>query len=81
MFTGTLPFDAPDVMPLLMMHIKQPPDPPRTRAPEIPTDLEELILNLLAKNPDDRVQTCRELGARLGEIRHRLLASGAAPSP
>jgi len=72
MFTGRVPFDAEDVMPILMAHMSQPPEPPSRRNPAIPTELEALILRLLAKAPKDRVQSCGELAALLSGIRVRL---------
>jgi serine/threonine-protein kinase len=69
MFTGQLPFDHDELMPLLMMHVSRPPAPPRSHNPRIPPALEALILRLLAKSPADRVQSCRELAASLGAIR------------
>jgi len=36
MFTGRLPFDDEDLMPLLMMHLQDEPKPPRQITPELP---------------------------------------------
>lgn len=72
MFTGAVPFDAEYVMPLLMAHMSQLPDPPSRRNSAIPAELEAVILRLLAKAPQARVQSCRELAAILTSIRLRL---------
>jgi eukaryotic-like serine/threonine-protein kinase len=72
MFTGTVPFDAQDFMPILMAHMNQAPDPPRQRNPAIPAELEAVILKLLAKNPKARVQSCHEVAALFSGIRLRL---------
>ena len=74
MFTGAVPFDADEVMPILMAHMSRPPEPPRQRNPAISTELEAVILRLLAKKPEDRVQSCRELA----EILLRLRPTGDA---
>jgi len=73
MFTGAVPFDADEIMPILMAHMSRAPEPPRQRNPAIPAELEAVILRLLAKRPEDRVQSCRELA----EILLRLRLAGA----
>ena len=72
MFAGTVPFDADEVMPILIAHMSRAPEPPRQRNPAIPAELETVILRLLAKKPEARVQSCRELAAILSGIRLRL---------
>ena len=69
MFTGTVPFDGEDVMPILLAHMATPPIPPRNLNPAIPEDLEKIILQLLAKRPAQRVQSCRDLATLLGGLR------------
>jgi serine/threonine protein kinase len=72
MFTGAVPFDAEEVMPILIAHMSRAPEPPRQRNSAIPAELETVILKLLAKQPEARVQSCRELAAILSSIRLRL---------
>ena len=54
---------------LLLHHVHTPPNPPsaRTELP-IPPELDRLVLSCLAKNPDDRPQSAKELSRRLAEI-------------
>ena len=68
MFTGNVPFDGDDVMPILVAHMSTPPVPPRQLNPAIPPNLETIILRLLAKKPEQRVQSCRELATLLGGL-------------
>jgi serine/threonine protein kinase len=68
MFTGSVPFDGEDVMPILLAHLTTPPTRPRELNPNIPPALEAVILKLLAKKPEQRVQSCRELSILLGGI-------------
>jgi serine/threonine-protein kinase len=68
-FTGTVPFDHGDMMQLLMMHVTRPPPPPREINPTIPEALERIILRLIEKAPEDRVQSCGELGELLSAIK------------
>jgi hypothetical protein len=71
MFTGTLPFDHSELMGLLRMHQETVPEPPSARNPEIPQELEDLILRMIAKDPAARVQSCRDLANMLSELRPR----------
>jgi serine/threonine-protein kinase len=71
-FAGTVPFDGEDVMPILLAHLSTPPRPPHELNPQIPPDLEALILQLLAKRPEQRVQSCRELAGLLGGMLTRV---------
>jgi serine/threonine-protein kinase len=66
MFTGQVPFDGEDVMPILLAHLTEAPKPPRQLNPQIPVDLEAVILQLLSKRPEQRVQSCRDLATLLG---------------
>ena len=54
MLTGQLPFDAPDIPTFFIKHIKEPPPSPRKLNPDIPPDLEALVLRLLAKEAKAR---------------------------
>src|SRR5436309_11731390 len=63
MFTGKVPFAeaGPSFGRILTAHLSQPPPLPRMLNPEIPAQLEEIILKTLEKNPDDRYQSMSEL--------------------
>jgi DNA-binding response OmpR family regulator len=57
MLAGRLPFEAPDNDPLKvgLMQINDPPPPLRAWNPQVPTAVEAVILNALAKNPAHRL--------------------------
>ena len=63
--TGDLPFKSKDWYELARMHVEEPPNPPRVANPELSRKLERIILRLLAKHPDDRPASARELLAEL----------------
>jgi serine/threonine-protein kinase len=66
------------MMTLLMMQLNDRPAPPRALRPDLPEALERLVLRLLEKRPERRIQTCRELAA---ELRQAAGAAGpASPS-
>ncbi|MEU2716649.1 serine/threonine-protein kinase [Streptomyces sp. NPDC007205] len=64
--TGAPPFDLEDAWAILIGHRDTPPRPPREQRPELPVHLERIILDLLAKRPEERPQDA-------GELAHRIL--------
>ena len=60
MLGGRLPFKDRDLVKLAMMHMSEKPEPLRRLNPEVPAPVEKVILNTLAKRPEDR-PTAREL--------------------
>ncbi len=52
--TGQPPFTGDSIVQVIMQHIQQAPIPPRQRNPNIPENLEQICLALLAKNPAER---------------------------
>jgi serine/threonine-protein kinase len=65
MLTGQPPFMAD--LPAAVMHqqVRVAPKPPSLRNPDVPPALNALVLEMLAKNPDDRPQTATEVRDRL----------------
>lgn len=54
MLTGKTPFDGDTPVAVAMRHIQDIPEPPSHLNPEIPRDLERIILRCLEKDPRDR---------------------------
>lgn len=54
MFTGRLPFEANDVATWFIKHMKEAPPSMRQFDKTLPEALDELVLELLAKDPTDR---------------------------
>ncbi|MFE6280922.1 tetratricopeptide repeat protein [Streptomyces sp. NPDC057877] len=67
--TGAPPFDLDDAWAILIGHRDTPPRPPREHRPELPVHLEQIILDLLAKLPEERPRDARELAARINAAR------------
>ena len=69
LLTGQHVFTGDTPMALLMHHVHTPPTPPsaRTELP-IPRALDDLVMSCLAKDPEDRPQSAKELSLRLAEI-------------
>ena len=55
--TGRPPFRGPSVLEKLANHLMEPPTPVTKLRPDAPTEVAEVILKLMAKEPDDRFQT------------------------
>jgi CheY-like chemotaxis protein/tRNA A-37 threonylcarbamoyl transferase component Bud32 len=66
--TGQLPFQAGSVISLVAKLLKEEPRPPHDVNQEVPPALSALVLRLLAKRPEDRVQTAVELGLQLAAL-------------
>ena len=64
--TGSYVFKAETGMGTMMMHVNTPPQPPSSIGPRtIPSDLEELILACLEKDPVNRPQNVDEVSKTL----------------
>ncbi|WP_217551918.1 serine/threonine-protein kinase [Streptomyces sp. GbtcB6] len=63
--TGAPPFDLEDAWAILVGHRDTPPAPPRSHRPELPGWFEKVVLDLLAKRPEQRPYDARELGRRI----------------
>ncbi|WP_159838432.1 serine/threonine-protein kinase PknD [Nocardia sp. CY41] len=60
--TGRPPFASEFGMQgVIAHHLHTPPPRPSTTTPEVPAELDAVIAKGMAKNPDDRYQTVREL--------------------
>src|SRR5262249_13258179 len=65
MTTGRPPFEADDVLGLLRRVCQDGPPPPRRLNPNLPADLERVILHLLRKQPDERPESARAVVSEL----------------
>ena len=69
LLTGELVFTGETPMAIVVQHASTRPVPPSERSElPIPTALDRVVMDCLAKNPRDRPQSARELSHRLGEI-------------
>jgi serine/threonine-protein kinase len=67
LLTGTPPFAGDKAIKLILAHAHDAVTPPSKLRPEIPADLEAVVLRCLAKNPADRYQTVRDLQRALSD--------------
>jgi eukaryotic-like serine/threonine-protein kinase len=74
MLTGQPPFVADVAAAVLHQHVRVAPKPVRERNPDVAPALAALVMEMLAKSPEDRPQTATE-------VRDRLMQALADPSP
>ncbi len=67
MLTGEVPFTADTATDLMMKHSQSPPPPLVAFRDDVPEDIEPILLNALAKNPDKRYQSAAAFAEDLSE--------------
>jgi hypothetical protein len=68
MLTGRHVFEGQGVVQIMARHIHTPPEPPSLYSLlRIPAELDEIVLACLAKQPEDRPASARELADRLAQ--------------
>jgi serine/threonine-protein kinase len=67
LLTGQPPFSRDSAMEMLVAHVHEPPAPLTDLRPELPLDLQEVILRCLNKAPDQRFQDVDSLERALAE--------------
>ena len=78
MVTGVAPFTGDSPVSVAYKHVREAPIPPSRRIPDLPADLEQIILTAMAKDPDHRYQSADDMRADLLRFR-RGRAIAAAP--
>jgi serine/threonine-protein kinase len=59
--TGRPPFEGRSPFAVMMAHARDPVTPPRAVRPDVPADLERVVIRCLAKRPEDRFPTATAL--------------------
>src|SRR5580692_7335074 len=93
--TGRVPFEKDLDAAIIWAHVEESPTLPTLLRPDLPPAIDDVFARVLAKNPGDRFESCKEfmtaareaLGAmadppsRSGSLQMRLPRSGPAPYP
>jgi serine/threonine-protein kinase len=66
--TGTPPFEGTALDEILHNVINVSPDPPTSRNRSLPAAFDAIVARALAKHPDDRYQSAREMSADLRQL-------------
>lgn len=80
MGTGGLPFNGVDPIAVLAAVVAHRPASPRTINPQVPAELDQLIMRLLAKNPNDRPGSATAVSAELKRIWLAVVRSRTEPA-
>ena len=82
MLTGVRPFRANTTGAVLAKHLREPPEAPSRLRPEIPREIEAIVLTALEKAPAHRQSSMGEIVRLLGEATRRMsdaTQGGAGP--
>lgn len=78
--TGKAPFDSKSQFELMLAHVTETPKAPSALNPEVPPELDPVVLKALAKNPEERYQSAEEFRQTLENVK-AALERAAAPAP
>lgn len=81
--TGQLPLTADSLVAVISKHLFEEPVPPNETNPDLPLNINDLILSLMSKDPDERPYSAGELLQILESTEFGLIDEKAAeiPSP
>src|SRR6187402_1525385 len=68
LLTGSVPFNGDTPVEIAMKHLSQTPAAPSVRRPDVPDDLDYVVLRALAKDPGDRYHSAEEMDSDLERI-------------
>ena len=63
MLTGRPPFSAQTTFSLIYQHVEKAPPSPRELNPDLPTEVDTVLLKALEKHPNNRYQSAEELAS------------------
>ena len=68
LLSGEAPFEGDTPVEIAMKHLSTVPEPPSVHRPDIPRELDLVVMRALAKDPDDRYQSAEEMDADLERV-------------
>jgi serine/threonine-protein kinase len=75
MLTGHVPFTGDTPVEIAMKHLSLAPEPPSELRPEVPHNLDAVVMRALAKEPDQRYGSAEEMDAELARVARGLAVS------
>jgi hypothetical protein len=79
--TGRKPYTADTPMAIMLKQINDPPPLPRLFRPDLPVELENVLLKALAIKPENRYQSMATFAAGLEKLEHSQTLPAAASLP
>jgi serine/threonine protein kinase len=80
LLTGRVPFDDASAMSVALKHISDPPPPPTEINPNIPAEVEQVLLKALDKEPNRRFESARDFVRSL-ELAFEMSKTGDIAAP
>ncbi|MBI5870888.1 MAG: Stk1 family PASTA domain-containing Ser/Thr kinase [Actinobacteria bacterium] len=80
MLTGRVPFEGENPVAIALKHLSDEPVPPQALVPEIPDNLNAVVMRALAKDPRDRYPGAEEFLADLERCRQDLPVVAPLPA-
>jgi len=68
LLTGKVPFTGDSPVEIAMKHISAAPEPPSSLRPDVPEDLDLIVLRALGKTPEDRYPSAEEMDKDLARV-------------
>jgi len=68
MLTGKLPFEGDTPIAIILKQVQEEPEAPAKLNPAVTPELEKVVLRAMAKNPDYRYQSAREMAQDLKTV-------------
>jgi serine/threonine-protein kinase len=77
LLTGKTPFDGETPVEIAMKHLSNAPQPPSKLRPDVPPELDMVVLRALAKDPDERYKSADQMEADLERVARGASVSAA----
>ena len=68
LLTGTVPFNGDTPVEIAMKHLSTVPPEPSALRPEVPEDLDSIVVRALGKTPEERYGSAEEMDADLARV-------------
>jgi serine/threonine-protein kinase len=81
MLAGVPPFEAETAVALALKHVREIPRSLLIHRPDLPIELDRIVMKLMAKDPGSRFQSAAELLAELSKVRDAVQAGTTAVIP
>jgi eukaryotic-like serine/threonine-protein kinase len=75
-----MPFDGDQPVAIALKHVNEDPPALSIVNPEVPADLEYVVLKAMSKQPEDRFEDAEEFIAALQGVRHRIVSGAPVPT-